>query len=67
MANNRIISLGMSISLRSAVGVEYTQYCFRDVRPFLDAVENMWNYYVTRNVDIFKEAVSGKHNYCKKE
>lgn len=27
--------------------------------PLLDAVENMCGYYITRGVDIFKEAVSG--------
>ena len=32
---------------------------FSDVAPFLEAVENMWTYYETRGVDIFKEAVSG--------
>ena len=31
-----------------------------DVEPFIRALENMTRYYTDRNVDLFKDAVSGK-------
>ena len=31
-----------------------------DVKPFIDALENMTNYYTERGVDVFKDAVSGE-------
>ena len=35
-------------------------HCIRDVEPFIEAVQNMTEYYEQRGVDIFKEAISGK-------
>ena len=39
--------------------LHYRGMCFRDVVPFLDAVQNMTVYYTTRGVDVFKQAISG--------
>ena len=36
----------------------------RDVVPFLDAIENMTEYYISRGVDVFKQAVSGEYDSC---
>ena len=35
---------------------------YSDVEPFLEAVQNMTDYYEDRNVDIFKQAISGYTN-----
>ena len=35
---------------------------YSDVEPFLEAVQNMTDYYEDRNVDIFKQAISGYIN-----
>ena len=32
---------------------------FRDVQPFVEAIENLKRYYIERGVDIFKDAISG--------
>ena len=48
---------------------EEREWCIRDylmyynnidVKPFIQALENMTRYYTDRNVDLFKDAVSGK-------
>lgn len=48
----------LSVCVMSFLSVKRNSF-FSDVAPFLEAVENMWTYYETRGVDIFKEAVSG--------
>ena len=33
---------------------------YRDVEPFLEAVDNLTTYYCERGVDILKQAISGR-------